>query len=270
MKSSRSTRQVEEGTRVEEIAFHGGVIQAVRTGPGEEGIFVSPKRICENFGISWSRQRKKLEECGWAVVAFMATTGSDGKQYQMAMLDLKSLPMWLATIQVSRVSAEAKPLLLAYQKECRDVLYQHFVGNDGHQAFIENLIAKVPENWKKTFPNRFFKLLWKLRPELDLMEFDDKNLTNPLYFGHLINDIIYDRIAPGVRETIDGTIPRDEQGNRTCHKHQMIKSEAQGILRGHIDNVMCLMESVGDWDTFKEMLNVSRPSHRAAGSRYLF
>ena len=41
----------------------------------------------------------------WATTAFNAVVGADGKNREMFMLHLDSLPMWLATIEPSRVSA---------------------------------------------------------------------------------------------------------------------------------------------------------------------
>jgi hypothetical protein len=44
------------------------------------------------------------------------------------MLHLDSFPMWLATIESSRVAEHVRPKLVKYQKECARVLRDHFFG----------------------------------------------------------------------------------------------------------------------------------------------
>ena len=57
-----------------------------------KGVWVSPRRICENLGIDYSRQLTKLKsEVEWAVVDEMSTTGTNGKTYSMVMLYIDSV-----------------------------------------------------------------------------------------------------------------------------------------------------------------------------------
>lgn len=92
-----------------------------------EGEYIALKPLCEAIGIEFSSQRKKLQDSEWAVMAVTATTGSDGKTYQMVTVHKDSIPMWLATIPVSRLKNEdAKKILIAYQKEAAKALRDYF------------------------------------------------------------------------------------------------------------------------------------------------
>lgn len=114
-----------ETTTTELVPFQGGHIEAQRRG---ERVSVVIKRVCEEVDLSYPAQLAKLKKAPWAVVAMIATTGPDGKKYETACLDLDSFPMWLATIQTTKVKPSARPLLEAYQREAARVLRDHFFG----------------------------------------------------------------------------------------------------------------------------------------------
>jgi len=113
------------GNEIVRVDFYGGEIEAVQ----EDGkIWVSVRRCCESLGIDVEGQRKKLKEKDWAVTEFMSATGPDGKSYQTFMIDLDSFPMWLGTIEASRVKEEARQMLVRYQKKAAKVLRDYFFG----------------------------------------------------------------------------------------------------------------------------------------------
>lgn len=125
---------------IEVVQFHGDEIQAVR---GEdEQVWVVVKRVCEALEIDDRSQRKRLDRCPWAVGVMMTATAPDGKTYQTFCLSLDSLPMWLATIDVKRVKAEARDKLIAYQRECAHVLRDHFFGRAMQPATISPMVLE--------------------------------------------------------------------------------------------------------------------------------
>lgn len=90
---------------------------------------VALKPICENLGIDWEAQRKRIKRSPIlnSVAVMMEATGADGKLYQMLMLPLDYLNGWLFGVDASRVKPEIKPRLLDYQRECFKVLASHFM-----------------------------------------------------------------------------------------------------------------------------------------------
>jgi hypothetical protein len=89
---------------------------------------VSLRHACEAIGIALQRQLTKLKGKSWAGVTMMVTPSAGGDQ-QTAMIDRRTFTMWLATIDTRRVSAEAKPLIEAFQAEAADALDAYF--NEG-------------------------------------------------------------------------------------------------------------------------------------------
>lgn len=128
--------------RVETVDFLGDELAAARDG---EAVRVVLKPMCDALGLRADAQMLRLEKLGWATPHRMTAVGSDGKAREMLTLDLDSVPLWLATIQVSRVTAALRPKLLRYQRECARVLRNHFVEPPALPAVrVERIIDSGP------------------------------------------------------------------------------------------------------------------------------
>src|ERR1044072_4767937 len=77
----------------------------------------------ERIGLSFSRQVKKIKERSWANCGLKATVGEDGKTRDMLVMDVSTFLMWLATVNESRVSEDARSTLVAYQRETTGAVY---------------------------------------------------------------------------------------------------------------------------------------------------
>src|SRR6266508_2217400 len=86
--------------------------------------------------------------------------------------------------------------------------YQDVRARDALAKILEAFVTKELRKWVKTFPVDYFKELCRLRD----IPFPIDKFRLPSYFGHLTNDIIYDRLAPGVRAELHRLTPRDEKG----------------------------------------------------------
>lgn len=109
---------------VARIPFHGSMLVAQRI-DGEPAVAVKP--ICENIGVDFNSQLKRLKKAPWATVVIMTTVGADGKNREMVGINRKTLVMWLATIDASRLKNEtAKNMVVTYQRECAEALDAYF------------------------------------------------------------------------------------------------------------------------------------------------
>ena len=102
---------------------------AIAATSNEQGDILIPIRpICDALGVSYERQYRKVcdDEFLSSVVALRATTGADGKKYEMVCLPLQYVFGWLFTINPANVSEEARPAVKRYRLECYDALYDHF------------------------------------------------------------------------------------------------------------------------------------------------
>jgi|GEM_PF-3455848 len=109
------------------VSFYGDQIEAIQ---GRDGrIYVAVKRVCENLGIDFSRQIRKLREHAWSGMVEMSTPDLRGREQVTCVIPLDSLPMWMVTIHEGKVSPEIREKLRQYQLEARDVLAKHFLGD---------------------------------------------------------------------------------------------------------------------------------------------
>src|SRR5262249_22520422 len=74
--------------------------------------------------------------------------------------------------------------------------YQRDRARDALARILEAFIAKELQPWVRTFPTDFYQEMFRLRG----VKFPTETPQKPRYFGLLTNDIVYDRLAPGVLE----------------------------------------------------------------------
>lgn len=133
--------------------------------------------------------------------------------------------------------------------------YQEVRERNALAQILENFIAKELRAWVQTFPEDYYREIFRLR-ELDYT----KATKRPQYFGNLTNDIVYKRLAPGVLEELQRVTPRDERGRRKHRFHQKL-TENIGYpkLTEHLGSVVTIMKLSDDWDDFKRKLDRIHP-----------
>jgi hypothetical protein len=116
------------------------------------------------------------------------------------------------------------------------------------------------QKWVSTFPPEFYKEMFRLRN----LPFDGK-VKRPQYIGHLTNDLVYARLAPGVLEELKTKNPRSDTGRRKSTHHQWLTPDAgHPKLLQHLSAVTALMKvcNDGDWDGFKTLLDKACPPYK--------
>lgn len=110
------------------VPFREGYLLAAEGHYDQEGdrpVILRP--FCDALGIDTDSQRQKLRGKPWATTVIITVVAEDGKTRGMLALPLRALPMWLATINPSKVAPEARPMLESYQREAAEVLFRHFL-----------------------------------------------------------------------------------------------------------------------------------------------
>lgn len=87
---------------------------------------VALRHACESIGLDYSVQLRKLKARSWATVVQTDMVASDGKVREMAVIDRRTLTMWLATVQENRVDPAIKDRVVAYQAEATNALDAYF------------------------------------------------------------------------------------------------------------------------------------------------
>lgn len=124
--------------QVSTIALNGASVLVLREG---REVLVALRPAADAIGIDYSRQLRKLKEKPWASVVLKSTQlPGDLHRREVAFVDRRTFTMWLATIEPSRVSEEARPILTAFQNEAADALDAYF-----HQGGAINPNASIDQ-----------------------------------------------------------------------------------------------------------------------------
>ena len=136
--------------------------------------------------------------------------------------------------------------------------YQDERARDALAKILEAFIAKELRKWIKTFPVEFYRELFRLRN----LPYNG-SVKRPQYIGHLTNDLVYTRLAPGVLEELKRLTPRDERGRLKQHLHRRLTEDmGHPKLLQHLASVTALMRASDNWDQFKKMVDRALPKHK--------
>jgi len=114
--------------------------------PIENGeIYVAVKPICEALGVNVNGQveRLKRDEMWSQLHVLVRAVGSDSKKRKMFCLPLRYVFGWIMTIDTNQVKDEIKDSLIAYKKECCDILYEHFWGQNNRYKKRDQRILQL-------------------------------------------------------------------------------------------------------------------------------
>jgi P63C domain len=141
--------------------------------------------------------------------------------------------------------------------------YQYRRARTALEEILDRFVAKEFRKWAKRFPDDFYRELCRLRG----WEYREDTVRRTPLIGKLTTDLVYDRLAPGVRRELETKNPQNEYGRRKRRHHQWLTEDvADPRLREHLASVITLMKACGDkdWVMFKSLINCSLPRYLPA------
>jgi hypothetical protein len=126
--------------------------------------------------------------------------------------------------------------------------YQQVRARDALQAYLDRFLRKELAAWVKTFPDEFFEQLFRLK------KWKWKGTSKrPGVVGHYINDLIYDRLGPGVLDELQKRNPVDERGRRKGKHFQWLTEDiGNPALAQHMYATIGFMRASDSWESFKQ------------------
>lgn len=121
------------------------------------------------------------------------------------------------------------------------------------EEYLKKFLSEGLRRWVRTFPGDYFKHLCRLkgvqlRPDMKL----------PQYFGHLTNDLVWRRIAPGLLKALK--VRREERGRPSNKLFQWTSEElGKPELLMHLGMVVGLMKLHTDYEEFRKQLDQIAP-----------
>lgn len=132
--------------------------------------------------------------------------------------------------------------------------YQRDRAKDALAKILEAWVAKELQPYVRAFPAEYYEELFRLRG----LKYPPENPKfRPQYFGLLTNDIVYERLAPGLLEELKKQAAKDEKKK---HLHRRLTQEVgHPRLREHLASVVTAMKLSNDYQDFISKLNRLHP-----------
>ncbi len=138
--------------------------------------------------------------------------------------------------------------------------YQEARARKALEEILEKFIAKELRKWAKTFPDEFYKEMFRLKG----WQYLPFSVKRPGYVGTLTNDLVYQRLAPGVLDELKQITPKDSKGRRTHRYHQWLTEDVgHPRLREHLSAVIALMKASTRWGHFHRSIQRALPKYHA-------
>ncbi len=136
--------------------------------------------------------------------------------------------------------------------------YQKDRARDALAKILEAFVAKELRPWVKKFPAEFYEEMFRLRG----LPFNPDSVKRPPYFGHLTNDIVYRRLAPGVWKELKAKSRKNSEGRPTHQLHRLLTPEVgDPRLRDLLMKVITVMQLSDKWGDFKLKLDRVVPAY---------
>ena len=121
------------------------------------------------------------------------------------------------------------------------------------QQILDKYLLKEYALWAKRFPDEFYQLMFQLKG----WQWKGMKINRPSVVGHYTNDLVYDRLAPGVLEELKRRNPPDERGIRKSRHHQWLTEDiGHPALQKHLAILIAFMRAAANWGAFHR--NVER------------
>jgi len=149
-------------TSIVTVPFHGDTLFALQR---SDGVFVAVKPICQNLGLDWKAQHRRITSDAILSEGMVITAiPSPGGTQDAVCLRLDLVNGWLFGIDDRRLDAEVRDRVLQYKRECYAVLFRHFHPGTATQAPVvsenEAIRLRLITESRQTFGCKAAAQLW--------------------------------------------------------------------------------------------------------------
>ena len=118
---------------------------------------------------------------------------------------------------------------------------------------LELYVAKELQQWTKTFPMEFYEQICRL---WGWDSIHAQYNRRPSVVGKITNDVVYERLAPGVLSDLQSKNPTLPSGYRRDKHHQWLTPDlGHPALREHLAGVIALMKNASSRHVFMRSLD---------------
>lgn len=130
--------------------------------------------------------------------------------------------------------------------------YEKIKDRDELERILEVYIAKELLPWTKRFPDDYYEQLFRLRG----WQYKPISVKRPKYVGKLTNELVYEKLPPGVLEELRSKNPVTPRGYRKYRHFQFLTEDiGNPHLEKQVASVVTLMKASHNWATFERLFN---------------
>jgi hypothetical protein len=253
---------LEDGTRVISMA---GLLRAFKRHPRAATRSQTLPPMLQSATLEPFITDELLESC--KTIQFRVPSGIRATGYraealpQICEVYLKARDAGALSSNQKVIAVQAEVLLRAFATVGIIALVDEATGFQEYRSrtaladILEAFVAKELQPWVRTFPSEFYTQIFRLR-KLE----QGAGVKRPQWFGTITNDIVYQRLAPGVLDELKRVTVRDEAGRP---KHRYFQRLTQNVgypqLREHLGAVVAMMRMSKDWHSFMDRLDEFYP-----------
>ena len=164
------------------------------------------------------------------------------------------------TPRQQNIVRQATAIIMAAAQTTIDILIDETTGYDQKTVItaaqrLRKYLAEELQPYVRTFPLEFYQHIFRLNG------WDESNIAErPAVVGKMTNEMIYDRITPGLREALELLNPTLSTGMRRYHHHRHLTREEGRIeLLKYISSIVTLMRIANSWEHLKELVAIAHP-----------
>jgi P63C domain len=258
---------LEDGRRV---LVQNGMLTALDMSQGTAAKGAKGDRLAKFLGTRGIKPlvNEELENVITNPVRFRTPTGSDAYGYEATILPdicdavLEARTRGTLHRQQEHIAKACEILVRSFAKVGIIALvdeatgFQYVRDREALVEILEKFLSDELLKWTKTFPDEFYENLFRLRG----WRYSPFTVKRPALVGKLTNQLVYERLAPGVLDELKRKNPKDVKGRRKNRHHQWLTDDiGHPKLREHIASVTTLMKASTKWDDFKRMINRALP-----------
>ena len=124
------------------------------------------------------------------------------------------------------------------------------------QKILDKYLLKEYAKWAKRFPDEFYQKMFELKG----WQWRGMSINRPSVVGTYTNDLVYNRLAPGLLAELKHLNPKDEHGKRKAKNQQWLTEDiGHPALQTHLSILIAFMKASPNWGAFVRMVERAFP-----------
>lgn len=126
---------------------------------------------------------------------------------------------------------------------------------------LEAFVAKELQPWLKTFPDEYYSELFRIY-KIPYPPVGNPS-WRPSFLGHVTNNVVYDRLAPGLLPELKRLASKEE---RKARLHQHLSQEVgHPKLQSHMGSIVTLLKLSQSPEQFRDLVDRLHPRFGTTG-----